>query len=264
MLEGVRAVLLDVQGTLTTRDEHGNNILIGGVKLIQTAKKNGLKILILTNATKLNENILVELRSVGLPVEADEVLSAGQATGLYLKDRFGETKIWVLGEKSLEEELKKYGHHVINTVDEVPQFVVVGLDKDINYEKLNRALFFLRKGADLVGCHASKRIPEKGRETISVGPLVKALEYASDKQSTIIGKPSSIMYQMALKKLGVEASEAVMVSDEMINDLFPAKQLGMKTALVLTGVTKRSDIEKYDVKPDLVIDHVDDLVSYIE
>lgn len=262
MLKDVKAVLLDVQGTLTTRDERGNNVLIGGVKFIETAKKNNLKILVLTNATKLNESIVQELRSVGLPIEVDEVLSAGQATGLYISEKFGRSKLWVLGEKSLEEELKKYGHQFVDSLEDVPDFVVVGLDRDLNMEKLNRALRYLRKGAKLIGCHASKRIPEKGGETISVGPIVKALEYASDTQATIIGKPSPIMYQMAVRKMGISASEAVMVSDELSNDLYPARELGMKTVLVLTGVTKLSDVEKYSIKPDMVVDNIDDLVRY--
>ena len=263
MLGDIKAILLDVQGTLTTRDETGRNILIGGKRLIEHAKGKGIKILILTNATKRNEAILNDLRGVGLPLDEDEILSAGQATGLYLRERFGSSRVWVLGEDSLGEELAKYGHVVIGDVDQTPDFVVVGLDRQLTFEKLNRALTYLRTGAELVGCHASKRIPEKNREIISVGPIVKALEYASDKQATIIGKPSRIMYEMALKKLSVKPAETVMVSDELHNDLAPAKQLGMKIVLTLTGVTKREDVDKLEPKPDMIVENVDDLAQFL-
>jgi len=263
MLRGIRALLLDVQGTLTTRDEKGRNILIGGKKLIEHVRKNGIKVLVLTNATKRNEDILSELESVGLQLTQDEILSAGQATGLYLRENFGRARIWVLGEESLADELSKYGHVLVGDDEMIPDFVVVGLDRQLTYEKLNKALAYLRAGAGLIGCHASKRIPEKNREIISVGPIVKALEYASDKQAVIIGKPSRIMYQMAISMLSVKPSETVMVSDEHRNDLVPAKELGMMTVLTLTGVTKKDDVEKLEPKPDLVIENVDDLIQFL-
>ncbi|MEM1948241.1 MAG: HAD-IIA family hydrolase [Candidatus Caldarchaeum sp.] len=262
-MSDVKAILLDVQGTLTTRDQQGRTTLIGGVRLINQARERGMKILVLTNATKLNEEILEELTKLGLPLKLEEILSAGQATAMYLREKYGKTKVWVLGEKGLKEELAKYSHTIVNENVERPDFVVVGLDRELTYEKLNKALAFLRQGAELIGCHASKRIPEKAGETISVGPIVRALEYASDKVATIIGKPSNIIYEMGLKKLGVKPAEALMVSDELVNDLLPAKNLGMKTALALTGVSKLEDVEKSGVKPDIIVNNVDDLVSMI-
>ncbi|HIQ29771.1 MAG TPA: HAD-IIA family hydrolase [Candidatus Caldiarchaeum subterraneum] len=263
MLKDIKALLLDVQGTLTTRDEHGRNILVGGVRLIEHARRTGRRILVLTNATKRNEAILNDLRGAGLPLEDGEILSAGQATGLYLREKRGACRLWILGERSLGEELAKYGHEIVNDTSEKPHFVVVGLDRELTFEKLNTALAHLRSGAELIGCHASKRIPEKDREIISVGPIVKALEYASDKQAIIIGKPSRVMYEMALAKLRVNPHEALMISDELKNDLLPAKDIGMKTALTLTGVTKRQDLERSEIKPDIVVENIDDLVSFL-
>ncbi|MEM1945999.1 MAG: HAD-IIA family hydrolase [Candidatus Caldarchaeum sp.] len=259
----VNALLLDVQGTLTTRSQTGATVLIGGIKLIEEARKRNIKVLVLTNATKRNEDILKELRGVGLPIMEDEVLSAGQATGIYLREKVGSARVWILGEPSLADELQKYGHIVVNDEAGKPDFVVVGLDRDLTYEKLNKALAFLRAGAELIACHTSKRIPEQGREVISVGPIVKALEYASDRKAVVIGKPSRIMYEMALKKLGVDAHTAAMVSDEYFNDLAPAKELGIKTILTLTGVTKEEDVDKIEPKPDIIVQKVDDVVNYL-
>lgn len=171
------------------------------------------------------------------------MLSASLATALYLKNTAGPSTVWVLGEKGLGEELELHGHKVVGD-NEKPRFVVVGLDRELTYEKLNKALEYPRSGAELVGAHASKRIPEKNRKVISVGPIVKALEYASGKTAMIIGKPSPIMYELAIKRLSATPSEVIMVSDEMENDLLPARRLGIKTALTLTGVTRREDIAK--------------------
>jgi len=261
MLE-VKAVLLDVQGTLTTRDPSGKTILIGGRELLNKLREKKLHVTVLTNATRRNDQVVDELRSLGLNLNSNEVLSASLATALYLKKNAGRAKIWVLGEKGLAEELEMHGHVVVGD-DDKPSYVVVGLDRELTYDKLNKALEYLRSGAELVGCHASKRIPEKNREVISVGPIVKALEYASGKTALIVGKPSNIMYQLAIEQLAVKPHEAIMISDEMENDLLPARNLGMKTALTLTGVTRREDLHKAGWSPDIVVDHVDDLVRFL-
>jgi HAD superfamily hydrolase (TIGR01450 family) len=263
MLKGVKAFLLDLQGTLTTRDSSGKTTLIGGEKLLRHLREKGVRVMILTNATRRNEQVVQELRTLGLMVDNDEVLSASLATALYLKKIAGPSSVWVLGEKGLGEELELHGHRVVGDYER-PRFVVVGLDRELTYDKLNKALEFLRSGAELIGCHASRRIPERDREVISVGPIVKALEYASGKTATIIGKPSQIMYRMAVERLSVQPFEAVMVSDEMENDLLPASNLGIKTALTLTGVTRREDISKAGWSPNMVVEHVDDLVKYLE
>ena len=261
MLKGIKAILLDLQGTLTTRDSSGKTVLIGGEKLLKHLRDIGVRIMVLTNATRRNDQVVQELQTLGLPVDNEEVLSASLATALYLKNTAGPSTVWVLGEKGLGEELELHGHKVVGD-NEKPRFVVVGLDRELTYEKLNKALEYLRSGAELVGAHASKRIPEKNREVISVGPIVKALEYASGKTAMIIGKPSPIMYELAIKRLSATPSEVIMVSDEMENDLLPARRLGIKTALTLTGVTRREEIAKAGWSPEIVVEHIDDLVQY--
>ena len=256
----VRGLLLDVQGTLVTRGEGGKTVLIGGKRLLQVARSKGIGIRVLTNASKGSSSVLSELVGLGLDLREGEVITSAELTAAYLRDRIGKARVWVLGEPELAEVLRSYGHEI---VEDGPDAVVVGLDKNITYEKLNRALHFLRRGAMLVGCHASRRIPGASGETVSVGPIVKALEYASEKRAVVIGKPSKIIFRAALRDLRLRAEEVAMVSDELRSDLAPAKSLGMKTVLTLTGVSSREDVRRLGVEPDLIVENVDELADHV-
>ncbi len=257
---GVKGLLLDVQGTLVKRGEGGRNVLIGGKRLLQVARSKGIAIRVLTNASRSNSAVLRELVELGLELREGEVISAAELTAAYLRERMGSARVWVLGEPELVEVLKSYGHEVI---EERPDAVVVGLDRTLTYDKLNRALQLLRQGALLVGCHASRRIPGSGGETLSVGPIVKALEYASETKAIVIGKPSKIMFRAALRDMGLKAMEVAMVSDELRSDLGPAKSLGMKAVLTLTGVSSREDVHRLGIVPDLIVENVDDLADHL-
>ena len=235
-------------------------MLVGGPRLIEVARSKGMGIRVLTNASKSNSSVLRELRDIGLGLREGEVISAAELTAQYLREKMGKTRVWVLGEPELGEALTLYGHEV---VDHDPDVVVVGLDRSLNYEKLNKALLFLRQGARLVGVHSSRRIPVSGGETLSVGPVVKALEYAAEKKAVVIGKPSKIMFEAALKSMGLRASMTAMVSDELQIDLMPAKSIGMKTVLTLTGVSTRDDARRLGFKPTLIVNNVDELADYL-
>ncbi len=256
----VRGLLLDVQGTLVKRGEGGRNVLLGGKRLLQVARAKEIGIRVLTNASKSNSAVLRELVELGLDLREGEVISAAELTAAYLREKMSSARVWVLGEPELVEVLKSYGHEV---VEERPDAVVVGLDRTLTYDKLNKALRFLRQGALLVGCHASRRIPGSGGETISVGPIVKALEYASERKAVVIGKPSRIMFRAALKDMGLSAKEVAMVGDELRSDLWPAKRLGMKAVLTLTGVSSRDDVHRLGIVPDLIVEHIDELADHL-
>jgi len=256
----VKGLLLDVQGTLVKRGEGGRNVLIGGKRLLQAARSKGIAVRVLTNASKSNSAVLRELVELGLELKEGEVISAAELTASYLREKMGSAKVWVLGEPELVEVLKSYGHEI---VEERPDAVVVGLDRTLTYDKLNKALRFLRQGAILIGCHASRRIPGSGGETLSVGPIVKALEYASERRAIVIGKPSKVMFRAALRDMGLRAEEVAMVSDELRSDLGPAKSLGMKAVLTLTGVSSREDVQRLGIVPDLIVEHVDELADHL-
>ena len=95
------------------------------------------------------------------------------------------------------------------------------------------------------------------------GPIVKALEYASGKKALSFGKPSPLMFKLALAKAGVATKDAVMVGDQIETDIVGAKKIGMHTVLTLSGVDTMQSVKSAKVKPDLVLNNVDDLINLL-
>ena len=259
MLSRVRVFFLDVQGTLVRRDPNTlKNTLIGGRHAVSTLRELGRKVFILSNAPRETEEVHKDLASVGLDIGIDEIITSAQVTGDYILKRFGKSKLYVLGADSFKRELSKYGHE---PVEEGADIVVVGIDRQLNFEKLNKAMRMIMNGAKLVTAGMSRFIPE-AQPTMSMGPITKALSYATGAKPIVTGKPSRIMYMYALVKAGAMPEEAAIVSDDM-EDLVLARKFGMVTVLVLTGTTTMKDLERVNFRPDLVLDNIDELTKHL-
>ncbi|MEM1615106.1 MAG: HAD-IIA family hydrolase [Pyrobaculum sp.] len=258
-MKNITTYFLDVQGTLVRRDPATlKSTLIGGKELITKARGSGRRVYILSNAPRLTEEVHKDLTAVGLEVGVEEIITSAQVTGEYLLKKFGPCRVYVIGSDSFKAELAKYGHVA---VDDGADVVVVGIDRQLTFEKLNKAFQMLLKGAKLVAAGMSRFIPED-KPTLSIGPIATALSYASGVKPINTGKPSRIMYTYALVKARSYPEESAVVSDD-VEDLVMAKKMGFYTVLVLTGTTKREDLSKMGFQPDLVLDHVDQLAKYI-
>jgi HAD superfamily hydrolase (TIGR01450 family) len=142
-------------------------------------------------------------------------------------------------------------------------FVVVGLDRHLTYDKLNTAVTLLRQGARLIAAYMDRVYMSDAGPAFSSGPTTKALEYATGKTAIVVGKPAPLMFRLALEKAGVGPKEALMVGDQLDTDLRGARRVGLRTALVLTGVTDSKTIGRLRTKPDLVVRNVDELEKYL-
>ncbi len=255
----VRVFYLDVQGTLVRRDPNTlKSALIGGKHAIGTLRELNKRVYILSNAPRETEEVHKDLVSVGLDIGLDDIITSAQVTGDYILKRFGKSKLYVLGADTFKRELSKYGHE---PVEDGADVVVVGIDRQLNFEKLNKAMRMIMSGAKLVTAGMSRFIPE-AQPTMSMGPITMALSYATGVKPIVTGKPSRIMYMYALVRAGAMPEEAAVVSDDM-EDLVLAQKFGMATVLVLTGTTTTKDLERANFRPDLVLDNIDDLTRHL-
>ncbi len=245
----------DVQGTLVRRDPQTlKNRLIAGLDAIERVRKSGGRVFILSNAPRATEEVYKDLTSVGIPISVEEIITSAQVTGEYLAKRFGPSKLYVLGSDSFKAELAKYGHVA---VEEGADAVVVGIDRQLTFEKLNKAMQMIMAGAKLVAAGMSRFIPEE-KPTISIGPIAMALSYATGVKPINTGKPSRIMYTYALVRARAVPEESIIISDDM-EDLVLAKKMGFATALVLTGSTTLERLKSSGFQPDYVLDNADEL-----
>jgi HAD superfamily hydrolase (TIGR01450 family) len=257
----LKLFLFDLDGVLTVGKETPR--YIGGRRILSKLKRLGKKILVLTNtSTHTQHEVWTKLKKLGFPIEETELLTSTHLLADYLADRYGRIECYVIGERGLVRELKARGHHVTKSTKTV-DFVVVGLDRQLTYDKLNAAVNLLRRNAHLAAAYMDRVYMSSKGPAFSAGPIAKALEYASGKSALVVGKPSPIMFRTALKQTNTKSHEGIMIGDQIDTDIVGAKRVGLRTALVLTGVSSKRVIERSPVKPDLVVAHVDDLVKYL-
>ena len=227
--------LFDLDGVFYAGKE--NREKIGGTKAIEALRESGKKLFVLTNnSTDSVETIDKRLAEFDIPVKRDEILTSALLTAEYLSKKHGKITYFLIGEAGLESEMTKYGH--TRTEGDEAQFVVVGLDRRLTYAKLDQAARLVRNGASIVATHSAKLYMSNNGPAIATGPIAKALEYATQKKATAIGKPSPLMFRIALERAQCTRIQSVMIGDQVDTDLEGASKAGIDSILVTSGVDR--------------------------
>ncbi len=236
-LRGKNLFLFDLDGVFYRGKE--SRVKIGGTKAVEALRGLGKKLYVLTNnSTDSVETVHSRLTEFHIPVKKDEILTSALLTAEYLRRKRGRVSYFLVGEAGLESEMRKYGHR--RTEGEKADFVVVGLDRAITYDKLDHAARLVRNGASIVATHSARLYMYKTGPAIATGPILKAIEFATKKRATVIGKPSTLMFRIALERAGCAKGEAVMVGDQVDTDLLGASRAGIDSILVTTGVNRQA------------------------
>jgi 4-nitrophenyl phosphatase len=250
--------LFDLDGVLTAGKE--SPVKLGGTRVINKIRAGkGKRLFVLTNdSTDTVETVLERLQRFDIPVKYEEILTSAKLTAQYVAKRHPKGTYFLVGERGLEEELNKEG--LKRTRGSKADVVVVGLDRWLTYNKLDKAGEVARNGASIVACHYAKLYMFKDRVAMAVGPIVRAIEFASDKKAVAIGKPSRLMFELALEKAGCRPEDAVMVGDQEETDILGAKKMGITSIMVKTGVFSRGETK---TQADAVVETVDDVADGI-
>jgi 4-nitrophenyl phosphatase len=187
---------------------------------------------------------------MGMTVSPDEVLTSGQATADYLTGIAPTgTRLFVVGQDGLRTALHRAG---FSLVEDEAEFVVVGMDFDVCYERLAQATLLIRAGARFIGTNPDLTFPSERGIVPGAGSLLAFLEAATDVTPTVIGKPHTVMIEQALERLGAHPSETGMLGDRLETDILAGRRAGLSTILVLSGVTDRALLAGSGIQPDLV------------
>lgn len=165
-------------------------------------------------------------------------------------------RIFLIGEDGLREELKILRPSYLAPSDrERSDFVVVGLDREINYQKICKASRDIMEGALFIGVNGDNLWPVEEGFMPGVGIFLSALQSATGKPPLIVGKPNTYMLEMAIKRYRCSPGEGLVVGDKLDSDVLMGKKLGAKTALVLSGVTTEEEVKEspLEMKPDFVV-----------
>lgn len=258
----IDAVVLDMDGVLWRGDEP----LPGITETFQWLDEAQIPYALATNnSSKTPASYVSKLERMGIPgVPENRIVTSATATAAYLQTRYpAGTRLHVIGMAGLREILFDAGFDVADgdDADEAPQAVVVGADFDINYEKLKRATLWIRAGLDFIGTNPDKTFPTPEGLIPGTGSLITLLEAATDRKAIIVGKPNRPMFEAALKILGTSPENTLMVGDRVSTDIAGAKQAGLKTVLLFTGVTSSDDLTQSDVWPDVAYEGLPQLIE---
>jgi NagD protein len=178
------------------------------------------------------------------------------ATARFLAEQKPGGTAYVIGEGGLLTALHENGYAI---VDRDPDYVVVGEGRIISFEMVEAALRMILGGAKLIATNLDPNCPTESGLRPGCGSTVAMLEVASGVRAFSVGKPSPFMLRGAQKELGVSGDRAVMIGDTMETDILGGVQLGFKTILVLSGGTRREDVDRYAYRPDRIVDSIADL-----
>jgi 4-nitrophenyl phosphatase len=204
-----------------------------------------------------------KLRDMQITIEAESILTSAMATRQYLLDHIGPTaKIHALGMPALPQQLLAYGEFELVDPDEhTPDAVVVGLDRDVTYDKLRKAHRGIISGAQFIATNADVTLPTENGLVPGCGALIAALVASTGRHPVVIGKPEVHLLEAAVADMEVTRQTCVMVGDRLDTDIAAGHFAGMLTVMVLTGVSTRAEIASAPVKPDLVFT---DLAAVLE
>jgi HAD superfamily hydrolase (TIGR01458 family) len=251
-LDRVRGLLLDVDGVLHVSDHP----VPGAAEALAALRRAAIPHLLLTNTTTATRATLGRrLRTMGLVVDDDRLLTAAMATAAFVQRRTPGARCYLIAKGDVADEFTAAGLQLASDDDDDPADLVIigGAEERLTYERMNRAFRLLLGGARLVTMHRNRWWQTAAGPALDSGPFVRALEEATGVRATVVGKPSALFFRQGLRALGLPAADVAMVGDDARTDLAPARRLGMTTILVRTGKPVGATEERV---ADLVLDSV--------
>ena len=238
---------------------HGNKILDGVTEFVNWMIDHDKKFVFLTNSPeKTPHELSMKLMRMGLSVSADHFYTSAMATAEFLHNQAPGCTAYVIGEAALSKAL--YDQKIyMNDVN--PDYVVVGETRSYNFEKLEKAIALVEKGAKLIGANPDTvGVTEHGIMP-ATGSLVAPIEIATGKKAYFVGKPNPLMLRHGLRKLDCHSADIAFIGDRMDTDIIAGIESNVDTVLVLSGVTALEDINTFPYRPKYVVGGVGDLVK---
>jgi len=258
----LKTILLDMDGVLWRSYEP----IIDIKALFDKIQELGCQAFCITNnSTSTIEGYLHRLRKFGVELSPGQIITSAEATASFLDEHLSKSDtVYVIGEDGLKETITGHGFKICDQPEtDHPGAVVVGLDFKIDYQKIYLAANHIREGALFIGTNPDKTFPMPGGIAPGAGSIISPVETASGNSPIMIGKPEKYMYELALTRSGSLPEESLMIGDRIDTDIQGAQRLGIRTGLVLTGISTREHLEDCEQKPDLVGETALDLVGYL-
>lgn len=216
------------------------------------------------NSSKTPDMFVDKLAKMDVRATAGNVLGSSVATAAWMANAYPQRgKALMVGHEGLSAALEENGFELTDDLH-AAEFVVVGIDFDLTYEKVERATLAIRNGATFIGTNHDPSFPSERGQVPGAGSILALIATATGVQPTVIGKPNAGMFDMATARLGASNEQTMMVGDRYDTDIKGAIALGMTTVGVLTGVTTAEMFAQEDPPPDIVLHGIPELMALFE
>jgi HAD superfamily hydrolase (TIGR01457 family) len=261
LYEEYRGFIIDLDGVLYLLDSP----IPGSADTVNRLAEMGLRFVFLTNNSASTPSQYVEkLEGFGVGIAPEQVVSSSHAVARYLEDEYdtsGRTA-FVIGGDGLRGEIRSKGMRLLDDLEgRQAEFVFVGWDRAFDFEKLKTAVIAIRAGAVYIATNVDATYPTPEGLWPGAGSIVAAVTVGSGLEPYVAGKPNPLIVELALERLGLDASEALLVGDRLDTDIKAGLLAGVDTLLVLTGVSGREEIESSGIRPTHVLDDLSALID---
>ncbi len=256
LLRNVELFVLDMDGTIHIDGE----IFPWTLPFLNRIRDLGKKYVFLTNnSSKGPEDYEEDLKKMG--IQDPKVYTSGEATAFYIKEKFGNIRVFILGTRKLVRVFERSG---LIFDEDNPEVLVLGYDTEITYEKIRKFAIFLRKGLPYISTHPDLNCPSKEGLIPDAGSFIALFKASTGREpEKIVGKPNPQMLYSLSEKYSTPVEKIAVIGDRLYTDMKLAKNSGAASVLVLSGETSREDLERSDLVPDVVVNNLGDLIGVI-
>jgi NagD protein len=221
---------------------------------VERLRAKDIPFLILTNNSQYTQRDLqVRLSFMGLEVPPEAIFTSALATAQFLDDQRPEGRAYVIGESGLTTALHDIGYVL---TDQEPEYVVLGETTAYSFERISRAIRFVSAGARFIATNPDVMGPGEGGIVPATGAVAALISAATGVKPYFVGKPNPLMMRTALRTINAHSENSVMIGDRMDTDIVAGLESGLRTILVLTGVTTREQVERFPYRPTWIKESV--------
>ncbi len=253
----IGTVLFDMDGVIY----RGLTPLPGVAEMLTFCAQESIPYACITNnASKTRQQFEHKLTKMGLDIPGERVFSSAMVTGHYLRATYPRgTSAYMIGMSGLEEAL--FGDGYLVPQEETADLVVQGIDLSVTYDKFRVAALAIQKGAHFILTNPDKAFPSEDGLHPGAGALAAFIQAATNHEPFVVGKPQPTLFRVAIDMLEAEPAATLVIGDRLETDIAGARNAGLKSAVVLTGVTTREHLETSPHQPDGVFDGLPELLT---
>ncbi len=252
-----RAWLTDMDGVLVSEGK----AIAGAAEFVSALRSADRPFLVLTNNSIWTaRDLSARLHQMGLEILEDEIWTSALATASFLSDQRPGGTAFVVGEAGLTSALHDAGFVL---TDSAPDYVVLGETRTYSFEAITKAIRLINGGARFIATNPDTTGPSPEGPLPACGAVAELIAAATGRRPYVVGKPNPMMFRYALNMIGAHSETTTMVGDRMDTDVISGMEAGLRTVLVLSGVTQSDEIERYPFRPSLVRGSVAELVDLV-